>query len=142
MCVFLRARGYRPFFETHTAFRRESPILTQEDERKTFRLLAASMRLQPTIRGYVAEAWFMDPKLSEVSPHLAWISNWLQECKEFGAVWTNLGEAHRDAGFLVGDRNRRRLYESGHWKPLLGLLIWARRDLLRWYDWDTLAVRG
>jgi hypothetical protein len=56
MCVFLRARGYRPFFETHTAFRRESPILTQEDERKTFRLLAASMRLQPTIRGYVAAA--------------------------------------------------------------------------------------
>ena len=135
-CVFLRAGGRRPFFETHTAFRRELPILTEEEERNTFRLLAASMRLQPKIRGYLASTWFMDPKLREVSPHLAWLSDWYQECEKFGAVWTNLGEAPRDAGFLIGDRHRRRLYEAGHWKPLLGLLIWERRDLLRWYDWN------
>lgn len=133
-CVFLRAGGRRPFFESHTAFRRELPILTAEDERKTFRLLAASMRLQPAIRGYLAASWFMDPKLSEVSPHLAWFSDWLKECQAFGAVWTNIGEAPRDAGFLVGDRHRRKLYETGRWKPLQGLLIWERRDLLRWYD--------
>ena len=135
-CVFLRAGGRYPFFETHTAFRRELPILTEEDERHTFRLLAASMRLQPKIRGYLAAAWLMDPKLSEVSPHLAWLSDWYQECEEFGAVSTNLGEAPRDAGFLVGDRHRRGLYETGHWKPLQGLLIWERRDLLRWYNWN------
>ena len=135
-CVFLRAGGRRPYFETHTAFRRELPILTEEDERTTFRLLAASMRLQPSIRGYLAASWFMDPKLSEVSPHLAWLSDWLSECQRFGAVWTNIGEAPRDAGFLVGDRRRRKLYETGQWKPLQGLLIWERRDLLRWYDWD------
>lgn len=135
-CVFVRAGGRYPFFETHTAFRRELPILTEEDERKTFQLLAASMRLQFPIRGYLGSAWFMDPKLSEVSPHLAWLSNWWRECEEFGAVWTNLGEAPRDGGFLVGDRRRRRLYETGRWKPLQGLLIWERRDLLRWYDFN------
>jgi hypothetical protein len=134
-CVYLRAGGHRPFFESHTAIRRELPILTAEDERETFRLLAGSMRLQAAIRGYVASAWFLDPGLAEVSPHLAWMSEWLRECRDFGAVWTNLGEAPKDSGYLIGDRNRRRLYESGQWKPLQGLLVWARKDLLRWYDW-------
>jgi hypothetical protein len=135
-CVYLRAGGRRPFFVSHTAFRRDLPIITEEDERTTFRLLAASMRLQPTIRGYLASGWFMDPKLSEVSPHLAWLSHWYRECEEFGAVWTNIGEAPRDGGFTVGDRRRRKLYETGHWKPLEGALIWERRDLLRWHDWN------
>ncbi len=132
-CVYLRAGGRQPFFVSHTAFRRDLPILTEEDERASFRLLAGSMKLQPTIRGYLASSWLMDPKLSEVSPHLEWLSRWYRECVEFGAVLTNIG-ASRDSGFLVGDRRRRKLYETGHWKPLEGVLIWARRDLLRWYD--------
>jgi hypothetical protein len=135
-CVYLRAGRHRPYFETHTAHRRESPILTPEDERRTYRLMAASMRLQPAIRGYLGASWLLDPRLAEVSPHLAWMSAWYRECERFGAIWTTIGEAQKDAGFLVGDPNRRRLYERGQWKPLKGLLLWARRDLLAWYDWD------
>lgn len=141
-CVFLRAGACEPYFETHIAIRRDVPILTPEDERKTFRLLAQSMLLQPAIRGYLGAAWFMDPHLATVSPHLAWISDWLRECETFGAVWTTVGEAGKNAGFLVGDRHRRRLYESGKWKPLTGLLLWARADLLDWYDWDSRQQRG
>jgi hypothetical protein len=133
-CVFLRAGGHRPFFETHTAIRRDSPMMAEEFERETFRLMAISMRLQPAIRGHMAASWLMSPNLAEGSPHLAWQAAWWQECKDFGAVWTNLGPAPADAGFLVGDPRRRRLYEAGKWKPLRGVLIWARRDLLGWYD--------
>ncbi len=131
-CVFAKARGRVPWFEAHTGFRRELPILTEEDERHSYRLLASSMEMQPSIRGFMGSSWFADPSLARVSPHLAWISDWYRECVEYGAVWTDIGEAHRDDGFLVGDRRRRRLYESGQWKPRLGLLLWARKDLLRW----------
>lgn len=141
-CVLLRAGGHRPYFEAHTAFRRDLPILTPEDERKTFRLVAESMRLQPAIRGYISAAWFLDPHLPAVSPHLAWMSDWLRECERFGAVWTTIGGAGENAGFLVGDRHRRRLYESGKWKPVTGLLLWARTDLLDWYVWDSGQQRG
>jgi hypothetical protein len=141
-CVFLRSGGRRPFFETHTAFRRDLPILTPEDERKTFQLLSRSMLLQPAIRGYLGASWFLDPHLPVVSPHLAWMSDWLRECQTFGAVWTTIGEAKKNAGFLVGDRRRRKLYESGKWKPLTGVLLWARTDLLKWFDWDSRQRQG
>jgi hypothetical protein len=133
-CVFLRAGGRWPFFETHTAFRRDLPIITEEEERKVFRLMAGAMKLQPAIRGYMGSAWFMDPSLAVVSPHLAWLADWWRECVDFGAVWTNTGEALPDSGFLVGDRHRRRLYQSGQWKPRMGLIVWERSDLLRWFD--------
>jgi hypothetical protein len=140
-CVFLRAGGRRPYFEAHTAIRRDVPILTPNAERKSFRMLAASLRLQPDIRGYLGAAWFLDPNLPAVSPHLAWMSDWLRECERFGAVWTTLGEAAETGGFLVGDRHRRKLYESGQWKPLTGLVLWARQDLLGWYDWVSAETR-
>jgi hypothetical protein len=133
-CVFLRAGGRRPFFETHTAFRPDLPIITEEGERKVFRLMAGAMKLQPAIRGYVASAWFLDPSLAVVSPHLAWLADWWRECVDFGAVWTNIGEARPDSGFLVGDRHRRKLYQSGQWKPREGLIVWERSDFLRWFD--------
>lgn len=132
--VFFHAGGRRPFLETHTAFRRELPILTEDDERTVFRLLGGSMKRQPEIRGYMGSSWFADPTLAEVSPHLAWLRKWYEECVSFGALWTDLGEAPPDSGFLVGDRHRRRLYQSGRWKPKQGLIIWERRDLLRWFD--------
>ena len=136
-CVFLRAGGNRPFFEAHTASRRELPILTEEEERKAYRLMALSMKLQPEIRGFFGSSWFADPELQRVSPHLSWLARWYEECADFGAVWTDTGEASPDGGFLVGDRHRRRLYEQGLWKPKQGLLVWPRKDLLRWYEATT-----
>ncbi len=135
-CVFGRAGGRRPFFESHTAFRRELPIITGDEERKAFRLMAEAMKQQPEVRGYLGSAWFMDPSLEAVSPHLGWLAAWYRECVDFGALWTTLGDASPDAGFLVGDRRRRRLYEAGQWKPLQGLIVWARSDMLRWLDWQ------
>jgi len=134
--VYLRAGGSRPFFVTHTAYRRELPIVTEAEERKTFRMIAASMKLQPSIKGFLAASWFMDRTLGDVSPHLAWLREWYGECERFGAIWTNIGPAPPDIGFQVGDRRRRKLYESGQWKPVEGLVVWERRDLLRWYDWE------
>ncbi|MBK9169068.1 MAG: hypothetical protein IPM24_16570 [Bryobacterales bacterium] len=131
-CVLLRAGGRAPWFDAHTGFRRELPILSEEEERKAYRLMAASMRMQPSILGFMGSSWFADPSLARVSPHLAWLSAWYRECVDYGAVWTDIGEAHRDDGFLTGDRKRRRLYEAGQWKPRVGLVLWPRKDVLRW----------
>jgi hypothetical protein len=141
--VYLRAGGRYPFFFPHTAYRREVPILTAAEDRKSVRLMAASMQLQPRIRGYITASWLYDPGLSEVSPHLRWTADWIRECREFGAVYTNIGPAAPLAGFLVGDHRRRKRYESGEWKPVEGVLIWSRRNVLRWAEWDRAqAVRN
>jgi len=124
-CVFLRAGGSRPFFETHTAFRREAPILTEADERKVFRLLGGSMRLQPEIRGIWARSWFLDPMLAKVSPHIGWLAEWFEECERFGAVWTTIGKASPIADFSSETGTvatlRNRALETAN-----GLIIWER----------------
>jgi hypothetical protein len=134
-CLYLRAGGHAPFFENHTAFRREAPILTEEDDRATLRRMADSLRLQPNVRGFMGVSWLLSPNLAEASPHLAWLAECAREYQRFGAVWTEIGEARPDSGFLSGDRKRRKLYETGAWKPRQGLLLWGRRDLLRWRDY-------
>jgi hypothetical protein len=133
-CIYHRAGGHAPFFESHTAIRRELPILTEEEERSSLRLMAESMRLQPRIRGYQAMSWLLSPNLGEASPHLAWLAELYREFTQAGAVWTNIGPAAPNTGFLIGDHRRRRLYDEGAWQPLTGLLIWARQDVLRWSD--------
>jgi hypothetical protein len=95
-------------------------------------MLATSMALQPDVRAYLGCSWWLDPQLARVSPQLAWLARWMEECRRFGALSTILGPAPPNSGYLVGDRRRRALYESGQWKPMNGLLFWPRKDLLRW----------
>jgi hypothetical protein len=90
------------------------------------------MALQPDVRAYLGCSWWLDPQLARVSPQLAWLARWMEECRRFGALSTILGPAPPNSGYLVGDRRRRALYESGQWKPMNGLLFWPRKDLLRW----------
>lgn len=130
--VYVRAGGRKPYFEPHTPTRRELPILTEEDERRGMWMLATSMALQPDVRAYLGCSWMLDPQLARVSPQLAWLARWMEECRRFGALSTILGPAPPNSGYLVGDRRRRALYESGQWKPMNGLLFWPRKDLLRW----------
>jgi hypothetical protein len=130
--VWGKAGGREPFFMVHTSYRRELPILTVEDERHGTRLATASMELQPGIRGLIGASWMLDPKLASVSPHMSWLAALQQENRRFGAFFSHTGPASPDAGFLVGDRRRRRAYESGDWKPVNGISVWARRDMLRW----------
>jgi hypothetical protein len=130
--VYRRAGGPKPYFVPHTPIRRELPILTEEDERRAMRVIAASMALQPDIRAFLSSSWWLDPQLAAVSPHMAWLARWMEECRRFGALITILGPAPPNSGYLVGDHRRRAMYESGQWKPVNGILFWPRRDLLSW----------
>lgn len=130
--VYVRAGRPKPYFVPHNPARRELPILTEENERRAMRALATSMGMQPEVRAYLSCSWWLDPQLPRVSPHLAWLAGWVEECQRFGALLTNLGPAPPTSGYLVGDRRRKALYESGQWKPLNGILLWPRQDLLQW----------
>jgi hypothetical protein len=127
-----KAGGFRPFYVMHTSYRRELPIITDEAERHAMKLLAESLGMQPQVRGTVAMSWMLDPDLHRVSPHLKWIAAWNEENRRFGAFFSSIGPAPEDSGFLVGDRRRRRAYESGDWRPVTGIRIWSRKEILRW----------
>jgi hypothetical protein len=64
-----------------------------------------------------------------VRARLAWVNTVVQDNGGFVAV---RGLAHPDCGVLVRSPTRRRLYESGVFKPTIGLVIWPRQPLLEW----------
>jgi len=55
-----------------------------------------------------------------------------RELLEYGALYTTLGPAAEDAGFLTGDRRRIARYQSGEWRPLRGLLLAPRAAMIAW----------
>jgi hypothetical protein len=132
--IWGKAGGIAPYVVGHTAYRRELPIVTREGELRTSHLVAGSVEMQPEIKGVLGSSWFMDPELKFVSPHMGWISEWIDEtCRGYGAFFTTIGPADPGLGYLVGDRRRRKLYETGEWKPVVGLHIWPREGFLRWH---------
>jgi hypothetical protein len=74
-------------------------------------------------------SWFHSPDTFRVSPHLAWTN---RTPTEHGAVLTTIGPARPDDGFLVGSRERHRLFHQGTFRPATALLIWPRDALLSW----------
>lgn len=121
--------GFRPTFVPHLAWRREDDRLLEEEHRRSFRLMAEALRLQPRVRGVFAEAWYYSPDTARVSPHLAWASRLFDEG---GGVTVVSGVADESSGVFARSRTRQRLAEEGRYHPTLGLGIWPRTRLIRW----------
>ena len=95
---------------------------------KTYYRMAISAEQQPEIRGLVASSWFLSPDTFKVSPHLAVL---VQPALESGGLVTTCGKAH-GKGFMVGSESRRKLFESGDFKPTEGIMLWSRDQMIRW----------
>ena len=121
--------GFRPTFVPHLAWRREHDHLLEEEHRRSFRLMAEALRLQPRVRGVFAEAWYYSPDTARVSPHLAWASRLFEEG---GGVTVVSGVADETSGVFARSRTRRRLAAEGRYQPTLGLGLWPRTRLIRW----------
>jgi hypothetical protein len=127
--VASRTRGLRPMFVAHMGLTRYSLLFLEVESLRSYYRIAESMALQPEIRGLMMASWYHSVETIAVSPHLAWTN---RTPLSYGAVLTHIGPASPDDGFLVGSRERQRLFDSGRYRPRTGMLIWARRDLLRW----------
>lgn len=129
--VALEMRGLRPYFVTHLATRWAVPFtMTEKEDARACYRIARSMALQPGVRGYMSGSWLNDPELPRVAPHLAWRLDKVRH----GALLTTAGPAPESSGFLEGSAERRRLYESGAWRPKFGVILWPRRQMLAWAD--------
>lgn len=121
--------GFRPAFVPHLAWRRPDDRLLEHEHRRSLLLMAEALRLQPDIRGVVAEAWYYSPATARVSPHLAWASRLVEES---GGVLVVSGAASERSGVFARSRTRRRLAAEGRYRPTLGLGIWPRDRLIEW----------
>jgi len=64
------------------------------------------------------------------TPHLAALNDpYLQHG---GRILTTLGVAPPDSGFLDYNPERRKLYETGRFKPRITLAMWPRAAAIGW----------
>ncbi len=128
--IATETKGFAPFVVSHMATRRKNRlVLPEKDCDRSWYRIARSVELQPRIKGLVASSWLHSIDTFKVSPHLAFMN---KPFLESGAIVTTMGKAEETAGHLTGSAARRKLYESGEFKPTLGLVVWSRDQMIRW----------
>jgi hypothetical protein len=127
--LLFRLGGFHPCFTPHMGVRRYPLLFLEAENNLSYYRMAASMALQPAVKGLVMSAWYHSPETIRVSPHLSWTN---RTPLQHGAILTEIGAASPSDGFLTGSQVRRELFERRAYRPTLGLVIWPRRDLLAW----------
>jgi hypothetical protein len=129
--AILKSRGVKPFLELHM-----HPEV-KEDFHPTgwiesYERLADFLQLNLSFRGVQSTSWFLDPELTRVSPHLAYLREVPEQC---GAdIFFAGADREGKSGALATSANRRLLYASGSYQPRLFTRIWPRNQVLlrRW----------
>lgn len=122
--------GRDRFWETHLNARRKYPnVVLEKEGMLSYYRMAKCMELCPEIRGMMSASWFFCKRTLEISPSMRWVRT-LPESS--GAYFFEIGPSRPDAGFLVGNKLRRELYEKGEYQPMDTCCIWPRRALIQW----------
>jgi hypothetical protein len=99
---------------------------------EVYRQSARLLRSRPRLLGLAATAWFYDPQLTDISPHLCYCR---ERLLERGAVMLRVGTSDFDiASATARSLTRRKLYEAGKYVPVSYTLLWPRERLLSWDD--------
>jgi len=126
--VVFRCGGLAPFFSQHMVPHRVH-LFSPEGRAHYLELLAQVLRRRPRIRGLVSAAWYNDPVVGRISPHLAYLREGLEA---LGGQTFRIGttaEVVEDA--LVKSATRRRLHAAGTYVPTAYMIVVPRDCLLR-----------
>lgn len=125
----VRLGGFGPTINPHLAWRRRQIVLSEREHYRSLALMAQALELQPSLRGFVAEAWFYSPDSVAASPHLAWAPKLFHD---WDGVLVVTGAAGKESGVFERGQTRERMAREGRFRPTLGLAIWPRAAMLRW----------
>jgi hypothetical protein len=126
---YIASRGWGRWYSNHIDIRAIKEF-TPEGWTASFARTAELLALNPSVRGVAGVAWFYDPELVRVSPHLAYIGQTLQESGAFRVTMKT--QEHDIANALARSLSRKRLHERGEYSPACYLVAWPRRALLDW----------
>jgi len=129
--VLLQSGGFSHFFSQHMVPQRVH-LFNPEGRARYLDLLAELLKSRPRIRGLLSTAWYNDPVVATISPHLAYLREGLER---LGAQTFRIGtsaEVVEDA--LVKSATRRQLHATGAYVPTAYLIVVPRACLLRARD--------
>jgi hypothetical protein len=122
--------GLGPLMFPHLNPRRPSRRLEEPGLSRSLEVLAESMARRPYLRGFAAASWLRSPETHRVSPHLGAVN---APIVAHGGFVTTVGAASADSGVFACSEARKRLHEAGAFTPTIGLALWPREDMLRWW---------
>lgn len=125
--IATQMKGFAPYIEPHMPAR--SVLLIEKESDKAWYRMARSVEANPSLKGLVAFSWLHSSDTYRISPHLSFVN---KPFVESGAIITTIGFADQKSGFLEGSEQRKKLYESGDFKPTEGVVIWSREQMIRW----------
>ncbi|MGH9254083.1 MAG: hypothetical protein ACRD3C_05885 [Vicinamibacterales bacterium] len=128
--TLLHMGGLGPMMFPHLNPRRRSPHLQEPDINQSLAVLAESLDRRPDLRGMAAASWLRSPDTHRVSPKLAAVN---APILAGGGFVTTVGAAPDDCGVLANSQRRSLLYQEGKFKPTIGLVLWPRDAMLRWW---------
>jgi hypothetical protein len=126
---YFASRGWGRWYGNHIDIRAIKEF-TPEGWTASFARIAELLALNPSVRGVAGVAWFYDPELARVSPHLSYIGHTLERSGAFRITMKT--QEHDIANALARSLSRKRLYERGEYSPACYLVAWPRRALLEW----------
>ena len=133
LCALAKLRGFGPAIFPHLNPHRQPGHLAEPAISGALAAMAETLELRPDLRGLVAASWLRSPDVHRISPHLAAVNAPILAA---GGFVTTLGAAPPDCGVFERSRERVRLFREGRFTPTIGLVIWPRADMLRWWRSD------
>ena len=127
----VRTHGFRPFLSLHMDVRFTEDF-NPDGWHRTYLCIAELLRSRPELKGVFGTAWFYDPEIERISPHLSYLRVQREMAGARTFIYGPSESARRNA--LARSRTRRRLYEEGRYEPKSCYIVWPRRDLLRWAE--------
>lgn len=140
----LLAGGYRPVFRLHVHLS-EQDRFSAGSWRQTCVRLAEMLRVNPKVKGIAGASWFYDPRVLQVSPHLAFVGQLLEEGDAFRFFSHDEGG---NSGAFARSSSRRQAFEAGDYSPRNYAIFWPRSRVLNWYrgqqnqDWSRNQSQG
>lgn len=125
-----RMGGLGPVMFPHINPRRASPHLAEPAISASLAAMAETFERWAELRGFAAASWLRSPDTHRVSPRLAAVN---APIVAGGGFVTTVGHAPHDCGAFESSPTRAQLYRSGAFTPTIGLVLWPRRNMLRWW---------
>ena len=125
----LEMRGFGPTLAIHLPEQMHRH-LTERDYVEAHLLAVRLFESNPRLKGFYNAAWYYDPAIASISPHLAFLPRF---ASSHGAIAIGTGQNEdvvSDATWKSG--TRRRLYQAGEYSPKSFARIWSRRRFLEW----------
>ena len=118
-----------PYLENHT----HTPMLdgfTPAGWNDCYDVAAQLLIARPDHLGVIGASWFYDPDLAGISPRLRYLA---EVPRAGGAHFFRVGSDQSDIVLATATSpTRRRLVETGLYRPTRYLMIWPRRAMLAW----------